>query len=216
MNASHPDGGMRQLLEAMRSPAPTRFASLVGLCIGAIGGALYWLAAQLWPSSIALSMSLLVVGFLTTELRLAAALKLDVLSQIFYVLLKYNALMALSAAKLPFPAPANFAVPLVMFCAYGASRALLVSMFASIPSPANLGISIPDLALALCIGFGPALLLGVPGLVGLAVAIVASMGFTSYLKFSQQANRYGMTAIAPLLTEVSFYLGAQASWSYVN
>ena len=48
------------------------------------------------------------------------------LSQLFYVLLKYNVLMALSAAKLPFDAPPNSALALIMICGYGAGRALLV------------------------------------------------------------------------------------------
>ena len=94
MSTTPRDQGIRQLLNAMRTPAPTKFAPLVGLAIGAVGGAAYWLSAQLWPSSIALVFCLLAGALLTNDLRDAGgASRLEILSQLFYVILKYNVLM---------------------------------------------------------------------------------------------------------------------------
>ena len=215
MNAAPPGSAVQQLLEAMRTPTPTRFAALVGLIIGALAGAVYWAASQLWPSSIAVALSMLVSALLTNDLRVAFSSRLELVTQFFYLLLKYNALMALSAAKLPFPAPPGFALPLIMLCGYGASRALLVSLLASMrlrqPRVSHL-----DLVLALLIGLSPAVLLAVPGLVGLAVAIVSSIAVGSYLKLQPPGRGAPIVALAPSLTEICFYLGAQASWSYVN
>src|ERR1700722_4635936 len=45
-----------------QEPAPVRlsgqFAPLLGILIGALGGAVYWLAAQIWPSSVAVILSM--------------------------------------------------------------------------------------------------------------------------------------------------------------
>jgi hypothetical protein len=68
---------------------------------------------------------------------------------------------------------------------------------------------------ALSLGFAPAILLGIPGLVGLAAAILARVAFGAYLK----RNRKGIASAAfyatQPLTEVCFYLAALASWSFV-
>jgi adenosylcobinamide-GDP ribazoletransferase len=211
------DNGLRQLLNAMRAPAPTKFAPLVGLFIGAIGAAAYWLGAQLWPSSIALVFCLLAGALLTNDFGDAGGMsRLEVLSQLFYVILKYNVLMALTAAKLPFAAPPNSALPLIVLCACGASRALFVSILASLPQKAAPRILNRDLGWVLLMGLSPSVLLGIPGLVGLAVAIVSSIGVGSYLKSMHGLQRGGALRAAPALAELAFYLGAQASWSYVS
>lgn len=217
MSAAPRDHGIRQLLNAMRTPAPTKFAPLVGLSIGAVGGAAYWLGAQLWPSSIALVFCLLAGALLTNDLRDGGgASRLEILSQLFYVILKYNVLMALTAARLPFAAPPYSTVPLIVICACGASRALYVSIVASLPQKSAPRILNRDLGWALLMGLSPSVLLGIPGLVGLAVAIVASIGVGSYLKSMHGMQRSGALRAAPALAELAFYLGAQASWSYVS
>ncbi len=217
MSITPRDHGIRQLLNAMRTPAPTKFAPLLGLFIGAVGGAGYWLSAQLWPSSIALVFCLLAGALLTNDVRDAGAVtRLEILSQLFYVILKYNVLMALSAARLPFAAPPNSTVPLIVICACGASRALFVSIVASLPQKSAPRILNRDLGWALLMGLSPSVLLGIPGLVGLAVAIVASIGVGSYLKSMHGMQRGGALGAAPALAELAFYLGAQASWSYVT
>jgi hypothetical protein len=137
----------------------------------------------------------------------AAARGLERFSLLFYVLLKYNVLLALSAAKLPFDAPPNTALCLIMICGYGAARALLVCLAGSRTARGTAPLSYLDLGVALLLGFSPALLLGVPGLIGLAAAVASVIGLSaaprSALKF------------APWIAESCFYLGAQASWSYV-
>lgn len=217
MSITPRDHGIRQLLNVMRTPAPTKFAPLVGLFIGAVGGAAYWLSAQLWLSSIALVFCLLAGALLTNDLRdSGGASRLELLSQLFYVILKYNVLMALTAARLPFAAPPNSSVPLIVICACGASRALYVSIVASLPQKSAPRILNRDLGWALLMGLSPSVLLGVPGLVGLAVAIVSSIGVGSYLKSMHGMQRGGALRAAPALAELAFYLGAQASWSYVS
>lgn len=217
MSITPRDHGFRQLLNAMRTPAPTKFAPLLGLFIGAVGGAGYWLSAQLWPSSIALVFCLLAGALLTNDVRDAGAVtRLEILSQLFYVILKYNVLMALTAARLPFATPPNSTVPLIVICACGASRALFVSIVASLPQKSTPRILNRDLGWALLMGLSPSVLLGIPGLVGLAVAIVASIGVGSYLKSMHGMQRGGALRAAAALAELAFYLGAQASWSYVS
>jgi len=202
------DNGVRQFLNAMRVPTATRFAPLVGLGIGALSGAVYWSAVQLWPSSIAVVLSILAGALLTNEMpQVAAASRLDVLSQVFYVLIKYNVLMALSAANLPFAAPPNTALWLITICGYGAGRSLLVCVMSNRSAPRTVPLTHLDVALALTIGCAPAALLGLPGLVGLAAAVLAVIGLLRVAR--------GGAALAPLIAELCFYLGAQASWSYV-
>ena len=217
MSVTPRDSGIRQLLNAMRTPAPTKFAPLVGLFVGAIGGAAYWLGVQLWASSIALIFCLLAGVLLTNDLSESRGIsRLEGLSQLFYVFLKYNVLMALTAAKLPFAAPPNAALPLIVICAGGASRALYVSIVASLPQKTAPRILNRDLGWVLLMGLSPSVLLGIPGLVGLAVAIVSSIGVGSYLKSMRGLQRGGTLRAACAVAELTFYLGAQASWSYVS
>jgi cobalamin synthase len=199
--------GVRQFFSALRVPAASRFAPLGGLCIGALCGAVYFATAQLWPSSIAVILAMLAGALLTQESPRASATRLEVLSQVFYVLIKYNVLMALSAANLPFPAPPNSALWLIMICGYGAGRSLLVWLMGSRQEPKAATLSHMDIALALLIGCAPAALLGLPGLIGLAAAVVSIIVLG-------RATRGG-AALAPGIAELCFYLGAQASWSYV-
>ena len=216
MKGQPPESALRKVLSAIREPAPTRFAPLAGLFVGVVAAAVYLVASQLWPSSIALVLSMLASALLTHEVRNAArATQADVLTQVFYFLLKYSVLLALSAAKLPFPTPASVPLGLIMICGYGASRALVVTLLASLPRQRAARLSNLDLLFALITGLAPALLLGIPGLVGLAVAIIVCIGFGSYLKTSQGYLADDLLTLTPLLAELSFYLGAQGSWSYV-
>jgi len=141
---------------------------------------------------------------------------------VFALLLKYSTLMALSAASLPFAVPANVALGLIMICGHAASRALAVSLIAS-PDPLVASpdgdslapISNGDLVLALCLGFAPSTLLGIPGLIGLAIAVVARVAFGAYLKQNRKIVARGALYATQQLTEVCFYLAALASWPFV-
>lgn len=213
MSSAPRGNGMRQCLSAMRAPAATKFAPLAGLGVGAIAGGIYWLAVQLWPSSVALILSMLAGALLTDDLRRPAApARVEVLSQLFYFLLKYNVLMALSAAKLPFAAPPDSALCLIMICGYGAARSLLVWLASRTPRGAA-PLSHWDLSVALLLGFCPALLLGIPGLIGLAAAVVSVIGLSAAARRGLVES--GGILLAPWLAETCFYLGAQAGWSYV-
>jgi adenosylcobinamide-GDP ribazoletransferase len=164
--------------------AAAPFAPLIGVLIGAIGAAAYWLAAQAWPTSVAVVLSMLATVLITGGMHErglareqppdAAGMSADglgALRMLFALLIKYNALMALSAANLPFPLPEHLALGVIMISGHAASRALAVTVIAtrsqSAPRASN-----GDLVLALAMGFAPATLLGIPGLIGLAAAIV--------------------------------------------
>jgi cobalamin synthase len=177
-------------------------ASLMGVVIGAAGGLVYWLGAQVWPSSIAV-----IVSLAATEAGAAQGqLQGQALWWVFAVLVKYSALMALSAASLPFPVPANVALGLIMIAGHASSRALAVSTV----KPA----AYAELGIALAIGFVPAVLLGMPGLIGLAAAIVARIAFISVARRRRMAAA-GLDTATRQLTEACFYLGAVAAWGYV-
>ena len=188
----------------------------MGALIGALGGAIYWLAVQIWPSSVAVILSMAATALLTAQIRnTLPATRLDILIRALGLLIKYNALMALSAAKLPFAVPANVPLALIMICGYAASFALLVAIKATRPEKSAPKVSGGSLGLALLIGFAPAALLGIPGLIGLAAAIIVSMGIIAFLKFKRADGSRDALDMTQLLTEACFYLGALATWSYV-
>ena len=192
------------------------FAPLIGALIGTLGGAIYWVAVQIWPSSVAVILSMAATALLTTEIRGALpATRIDVSSRALELLIKYNALMALSAAKLPFAVPPNVPLALIMICGYAASFALPVAVMATRPEKSAPKLSGGSLGLALLIGFAPAALLGIPGLIGLAAAIITGMGIIAFLKFKRAAGSRDALDMTQLLTEVLFYLGALATCRYV-
>jgi adenosylcobinamide-GDP ribazoletransferase len=212
----------------MRVTGP--FTPLFGALIGALGGAIYWLTVQIWPSSVAVILSMAATALLTVRMRGALpATRLDVTASMLSLLIKYNALMALSAAKLPFAVPPNAALPLIMVCGYAASFAMLVSVSAirprksaavgaavlSVPAVSGAAVSGGALVLALLIGFAPAALLGIPGLIGLAAAIVAGLGIIALLRFKRSGASDDTLDMTQLASEACFYLGALASWKYV-
>ena len=190
----------------MRTAEAARFAPLWGASIGALSGAVYWLGAQIWPANVAVILSMAATALLTTGFGdVPPATRMDVLSRIFCLLVKYNALMSLSSAKLPFVVPANFALGVIMICGHAASFTLAEAARTRNAS------SRP----ALLLGFAPAALLGIPGLIGLAAAIIAGLGVVAYLKFKRALGSSGLPDMLQLLTEACFYLGALAAWSYV-
>jgi hypothetical protein len=191
----------------MRTAEAAKFAPLIGALIGALAGALYWLGVQIWPANVAVILSMTATALLTTEFsNTSPATRIDLLSRVFCLLIKYNALMSLSAAKLPFAVPANFALGLIMISGLAASFALAVSV-TKIPNG--------SLSLALLIGFAPAALLGIPGLIGLAGAVIVGLGCVALLKLKRAAGSSNALEMIQLLTEACFYLGALAAWSYV-
>jgi adenosylcobinamide-GDP ribazoletransferase len=191
------------------------FAPLIGALIGTLGGAVYWLAVQIWPSSVAVILSMAATVLLTQIRGALPATRIDVLGRVLCLLIKYNALMALSAAKLPFAVPPNVPLALIMICGYAASFALAVAVMATRPEKSAPKVSGGSLGLALLIGFAPAALLGIPGLIGLAVAIIAGMGIIAFLKFKRADGSRDALDMTQLLTEACFYLGALATWRYV-
>ncbi|MGB6354136.1 MAG: hypothetical protein WBF21_09175 [Steroidobacteraceae bacterium] len=198
-----------------------RFTPLLGVLIGAAGGGVYWLAAQIWPTSIAVILAMLATALLCAGASPAAdggpgvQTASTTTAMVFAILVKYSALMALSSAKVPFAVPANVALGLIMIAGHACSRALLVSIpiapNRSTGKPASLG----DAAIALAIGLAPAALIGVPGLVGLAGAIVARMAFIAYRRRRRPAIAAADLEATRQLTEVCFYLGALAAGAYI-
>jgi cobalamin synthase len=189
-----------------------RYQPLVGVLVGAVGGAVYWLAAQLWPSSVAVVLSLIAIEWLNGRVSkdsfAGSALGW---TDLFVLLTKYNVLMALTAANLGFPVPANVALGLIMICGQAASHALVVAIRATgLCAP----VSGQHVAIALVLGFGPAILLGIPGLIGLAAAILARIGLAAHAK-RESARLAVLLHTVRQLTEACFYLGALATWKYI-
>jgi adenosylcobinamide-GDP ribazoletransferase len=192
-----------------------QYAPLIGILIGALGGAIYWLAVQIWPSSVAVILSMAATALLTTEFHGPPATRLDLLGRVLCLLIKYNALMALSAAKLPVAAPANVALALIMIAGLAASFALLVAVMAMRSERSAPKVGPGPLSLALLIGFAPAALLGIPGLIGLAIALLVGLGFIAFFKHKKVSATGDRLDATQLVTEVCFYLGALATWKYV-
>ena len=189
-----------------------RFTPLVGVLIGAAGGGVYWLGAQIWPTSIAVVLAMLATALLSARsgagsVAGARTPRTELLAIVFALLIKYNALMALSAANLPYRLPANVALGLIMIAGQASSRALAVS--------ASKPVSYADLGIALAVGFAPAALIGIPALIGLAAAIAARIGFIAYIRRSRPSVTAAELDQTQQLTEVCFYLGALATWSYI-
>jgi adenosylcobinamide-GDP ribazoletransferase len=214
-----------------------RFTPLWGVLIGAMGGGVYWIGTQLWPTSIAVILSMLATNLLcawrdpgATAGSPATTADRELLGMVFGVLIKYNALMALSAASLPFALPTNLALGFIMVAGQAASRALLVSVSAppaqpapmltrtatSALTPAPARTSHADLGIALVLGFAPAALIGLPGLIGLAAAIAARFAVIAYLRRGGRTSSADREVrMTQQTTEVCFYLGALAAWAYI-
>jgi adenosylcobinamide-GDP ribazoletransferase len=215
--------------DVVRPGAAARYVPVVGVLIGAVSGGVYWLGTQLWPASVAVVLSMLATAVLpggtpknavseqpTTEAaRNVRVLGFGTVGFVFALLLKYNALMALSAASLPFALPANVALGLIMICGHSASSALVLSLIASSAHDSPTPVSNGALGFGLAVGFAPAALLGIPGLIGLAAAILARVAFGAYLKHNRKTIENGAFYATQQLTEICFYLAALASWSFV-
>ncbi len=208
--------------------AEARYFPVAGALVGAVGGGVYWLATQLWPTSIAVVLSMSAAAAMSGRGRGqpgaeqpagepaphsggralgGGARAFGMVGYVFTLLLKYNALMALSAAGLPFAVPANTALGLIMICAYAASGSLVISLIASPTRASSAPVSNGDLCLALILGLAPAALLGIPGLIALVAAILARVGYGAYLSRNHRAVAAAEIYAVQQLTEVCFYLG---------
>jgi adenosylcobinamide-GDP ribazoletransferase len=191
--------------------AAVRYLSVAGAVVGAAAGVVYWLGTQFWPSSIAVVLSMLATAAMARRTGGDAS---RFPAFVFGVLLKYNSLMALSAASLPFAVPANTALGLIMICGHAAGCGLIAPLIPSPAEPSSAPPTMADVALALGVGIAPAVLLGIPGLIGLAAAIVARATLGAWLKRTGSTVTGADLCAAQLLSEVCFYLGALASWAY--
>src|SRR5882672_10379076 len=179
---------------------------LLGAAVGAVGGGAYWAGAQIWPASVAVILSMLATALLSAWLDPAGARTpgagagagAGAMIIVFALLIRFNVLMALSAANLPFPLPPNLALGLILIAGHASSSALGVSM-----KPA----SHLDLGIALAIGFAPAALIGMPGLIGLACAIGARIAFAAYARRRRLSIGAAELDRTRLMTELCFYLG---------
>ena len=207
----------RPLLSALRCArrVPARYLPVAGMLVGVIVGAVYWVAAQFWPSSVAVVLSLFATALIGGTGSEDSISKFQpAWLDVFVLLIKYNALMALTAANLPFSVPANLALGLIMVCAQAASHGLLVSVLAT-RAEISPRVSGGELGFALAAGFAPAAVLGIPGLAALVAAIVMRLGLgASMNRRSRPPSRTLIHTVQPL-TETCFYLGALATWKYV-
>jgi len=191
--------------------AALRLVPLAGIVLGLGGACVYWLGAQLWPTSVALMLAMLATVSIAPP---EAATGNGVIYRVFFLIIKYNALMALSSAKLPFSLPEHLTLGLVMVAGQAASRALVVSVMSS-SGPAAIGMTAADLAVAMIVGLAPAALLGIPGLIGLAAAIAVRLARTSSVLPGNALPCAERLDVTQQLTEIGFYLGALATWRFV-
>jgi adenosylcobinamide-GDP ribazoletransferase len=214
-----------------------RFLPLVGAVVGLVGGIVYWLSSAVWPTSVAVALSMFATLWVTGgihELGLADLCRsleperqrptgfagFGMLVVILLLFARYSGLMALSAASLPFPVPANMGLGLFMVAAHAASRALVVSVIATREPATARGrntahVTAIDLSVALLTGFLPATLLGIPGLIGLATAIVVRLVLLALVKARSDAAPGDYLGATQQLTELSFYLGTLGAWTYI-
>jgi cobalamin synthase len=191
-----------------------RYLPVAGMLVGVIGGAVYWVAAQFWPSSVAVVLSLFATALIGAGSEGSISKFQPAWLDVFVLLIKYNALMALTAANLSFSVPANLALGLIMVCGQAASHGLLVSVLAT-RAEISPRVSGGELGFALAAGFTPAAVLGIPGLAGLVAAIVMRLGLGASLNRRPRPPSRTLIHTVQPLTETCFYLGALATWKYV-
>lgn len=197
--------------------AAPRFVALAGIAVGLVGAAAYWLAAQLWPTSVAVVVSMSATMACTGSFAQASspdARAAHPAPAVLLLLIKYNALMALSAAKSPLPLPEYLTLGLIMVAGHAVSRALALSLMAT-RAPTGPPVTSVDLGVALTVGLAPAVLLGIPGLVGLVAAIAMSLAQNAAPLRTPASNVPPGLDMVRQLTEACFYLGALATWRYV-
>ena len=200
---------------AFRNPETAKYAPLVGALIGAVSALIYWLAMQLWPASVAVILAMAVSAAVLFASKVTACGSENAWVRVFYILIKYSALMALSAANVSWVTVPNVSLGLIMICGHAASFALAVAVSATRPAASASKISLGTLLWSLCFGFLPAWLLGLSGLIALAAAIIVTLGLIAVLKW-QALNATSSTAErSQMISEIGFYLGALASWSFV-
>jgi hypothetical protein len=136
------------------------------------------------------------------------------IQSVFLVLIKYSALLALSSAKTPFALPEFLTLGLILVAGQAASRALEVSVLAA-DVPAEVRVTAADLAVALLVGAAPAALLGIPGLIGLAAAIILRLLTTTPPLRAPAGSLRNRLDTTQQLAEIGFYLGALATWKYI-
>jgi hypothetical protein len=191
--------------------AAARLVPLAGIVVGAAGAGVYWLGAQLWPTSIAVVLAMLA----TVSIAMPdASAGNGSVYRVFSLLIKFNALMALSSAKVPFALPEYLTLGLIMVAGQAASRALALSAMAT-DVPAELRVTAGDLTVAMIIGLAPAALLGIPGLIGLAAAIAMRLAQSAHVFHIRTLEVAARLDITQQLTEICFYLGALATWTYI-
>ena len=182
---------------------------LIGAGIGAVGALVYWLAARWWPSSVAVALALFATSMLGADLdpAVGAADRRATLVAVFVVLVKYDALMALTSARLPLDLPGDATLALVMVASAASSHALAMTAAA--------GRSGGALAVALGVAALSAALLGLPGLIGLAAALLARLASSRLPRRRPGSDPGSSFATLREVTELCFLLGALAGWSYV-
>jgi len=110
---------------------------LVGVATGALAGIVYWIGAQVWPTSIAVVLSMLAnrtdlcgAGARTANLGLAT-----------FVFCRPGEVQCADgavSASLPYHLPANLALGLIMIAGHACTALVVVSVPATATHPASL------------------------------------------------------------------------------
>jgi hypothetical protein len=102
---------------------------------------------------------------------------------------------------------------LIILAGQAASFALVVSVMAHTPHQPR--VTPTDLLLALIVGLAPATLLGIPGLIGLCIAIITRLALTAIILPKLTTDPRANLSITQQVTEMGFYLGALATWKFI-
>jgi len=190
------------------------------MLVGLLAAGVYWLGAQLWPANVAVALAMAATVWANSALTATATQPAAAPSPpgpvfwVFTLLIKYNALMALTAAAGPFPLPPHLTLGLIMIAGQAAASGLAMSLGAA-GAAGGSGLAAVELTLALAAAFAPATLLGIPGLAGLGAAIVMRLLLAGRPLPQPAAGARARWDVTHQLTEVCFYLGAVATWRYV-
>ncbi len=184
----------------------------VGLLLGIAAGVVYWLGSHVWPNSVAVVLALFTMSLLSLEVCGLDGLadRRAVLVTVFGVLTKYEVLTALSSARIGVDVPPDLVPGLLLAASSAAAYALAASLVAS-------GAA---LLVALALGALPATLLGLPGWIGLAAALVGRLSFRLRGASASAENTPPGIPLNVLdtlrqLSEAWFLLGALAGWKYL-
>jgi adenosylcobinamide-GDP ribazoletransferase len=224
-----------------------RYFPLVGLCVGGLAAAVLWLSAMVFPLTVAVALGMLSSILITgafhedglsdfvdgigggyTREKILAIMKdsrvgaYGVIAIVFALLLKYQALLALSGSH------SLASVTAALIAAHAISRLIAVSIMmtqqyvrdddTARAKPVAQGLSRVSFSIAVLTGGASVALLFVAGIAWASIvsALAIALLLRIYLGWQMQKKLGGYTGdclgAVQQITEIGFYLGLLLSW----